>query len=120
MIKDIIEDLKRHKSDDQENDGITQKLFFNDFQRVRWRDVYTGDIIKVSRGEFIPADMLQLYTSNDRPECYIETKNLDGETNLKTKNINETILEMVKDPSYCTVFNDCLFEYEKVIYSTFF
>lgn len=29
--------------------------------------------------------MILLYTSNSDGKCYLETKNLDGETNLKTK-----------------------------------
>ena len=116
MVKDIIEDQKRHRSDKQENDGPTQKWNGKEFSKCKWRDLYTGDIIKVNRGEFIPVDMLQLYSSNERPECYIETKNLDGETNLKTKMLNDRIIEIVRDPTPDSTLDDCLFEYEKVTY----
>ena len=51
-----------------------------------WQDLCCGEIIKIVRNENFPADLLCL-KSNDKKKgtCYIETKNLDGETNLKRK-----------------------------------
>ena len=42
--------------------------------------------MKIEKDEHFPADILCL-KSNDikKGTCYIETKNLDGETNLKRK-----------------------------------
>ena len=34
---------------------------------------------------YFPADMVLLSSSNPEGVCYIETMNLDGETNLKIK-----------------------------------
>lgn len=49
-----------------------------------------GDVIKVTTRETIPADIILIaaYEPNPIPEgiCYIETKSLDGETNLKLRN----------------------------------
>jgi P-type E1-E2 ATPase len=50
-----------------------------------WQDIKVGDIIKVNNEEFLPADLVILSTSDPKGSCYIETKNLDGETNLKIK-----------------------------------
>ncbi|EAZ63035.2 aminophospholipid translocase and ATPase [Scheffersomyces stipitis CBS 6054] len=56
------------------------------FKNRRWKDVGVGDIIRIRANEEVPADVVILSTSDAEGNCYIETKNLDGETNLKTKN----------------------------------
>ena len=38
--------------------------------------------------------MVLLASSDPKGECYIETKNLDGETNLKLKNSAKEVIEM--------------------------
>lgn len=44
-----------------------------------------GEILKVTQDEFFPADMVILSSSGNKGVSYVETKNLDGETNLKLK-----------------------------------
>jgi P-type E1-E2 ATPase len=44
-----------------------------------------GSIIKVHENEYFPCDMIILNSSLPKGICYVETKNLDGETNLKYK-----------------------------------
>jgi P-type E1-E2 ATPase len=56
-----------------------------------------GSIVKVRCDEFIPADLLILSCSNDKGVCYVETKNLDGETNLKVKYANKDIQPLYKN-----------------------
>lgn len=41
------------------------------------------NLSQILNNEFVPADVLILGTSEKKGICYIETKNLDGETNLK-------------------------------------
>ena len=87
-IKDFYEDWKRKKSDDEENNRKVEvyDLDMEKFVIKKWKDVFVGNIIKVKKGEYFPADCV-LISSTDRKThgCYIETKNLDGETNLKLK-----------------------------------
>lgn len=44
-----------------------------------------GQIIKVYENEFFPCDMMIIGSSLPKGMCYVETKSLDGETNLKHK-----------------------------------
>ncbi|KAI8321958.1 phospholipid-translocating P-type ATPase, partial [Martensiomyces pterosporus] len=52
---------------------------------TEWRHLHVGDIILLREGEPVPVDLLILSTSEEDGTCFIETKNLDGETNLKNK-----------------------------------
>jgi len=47
--------------------------------------VQVGEIIKVEKDHFFPADLLLVSSTNDDGIAYVETMNLDGETNLKIK-----------------------------------
>ncbi|KAI8324877.1 phospholipid-translocating P-type ATPase [Martensiomyces pterosporus] len=83
--KELAEDLKRHKSDSEMNRSMARVLFGATFEEKAWRDVEVGDIVRVENKEALPADLVVLSSSEPEGMCYIETSNLDGETNLKVK-----------------------------------
>jgi len=56
------------------------------FKRDYWKSVQVGDFVRLYNEEEIPADIIILSTSESDGACYVETKNLDGETNLKVRN----------------------------------
>ncbi|XP_048122177.1 phospholipid-transporting ATPase IB isoform X2 [Alosa alosa] len=84
-IKEIIEDYKRHKADNTVNKKKTTVLRNGSWQTVIWKQVAVGDIVKVTNGQHLPADMVIVSSSEPQAMCYIETSNLDGETNLKIR-----------------------------------
>lgn len=55
------------------------------FARDYWKSVKVGDIVRIHNNDEIPADIILLSTSDSDGGCYVETKNLDGETNLKVR-----------------------------------
>ena len=57
-------------------------------EQVEWKELSVGDIVKIHKNEYFPADLLLLETSNSKGQALVETKNLDGETNLKAKRVN--------------------------------
>ena len=91
MIKDAYEDYKRHREDDHENKSLTDVFNKSDilFTRETWRSLKVGDIVRVNENEFFPADLVIIGTSEDTGVFYVETKNLDGETNLKLKSTSK-------------------------------
>lgn len=55
------------------------------FSRKSWKEVRVGDIVRILNNEEVPADIMILSSSDEDNCCFVETKNLDGETNLKVK-----------------------------------
>lgn len=55
------------------------------FKRDYWKNIQVGDFVRIYNDEQIPADIVILSTSDPDGACYVETKNLDGETNLKVR-----------------------------------
>ncbi|OQO10916.1 putative phospholipid-transporting ATPase [Cryoendolithus antarcticus] len=83
--KEIIEDNRRRSQDAQLNRSPTRVLRGSRLEDVKWIDVHVGDILRVESEESFPADIVLLASSEPEGLCYIETANLDGETNLKIK-----------------------------------
>jgi phospholipid-translocating ATPase len=52
------------------------------FNQSKWRDLKVGDIVKVEKDEYFPADLILLSSNYEEAICYVDTMNLDGETNL--------------------------------------
>lgn len=90
MAKEGVEDWRRRKQDIEANNRKVKVYDKNyTFCETKWKKLRVGDIVKVCKDEYFPADLLLLSSSNDDGVCYVETMNLDGETNLKLKHALE-------------------------------
>jgi magnesium-transporting ATPase (P-type) len=95
-MKDGLEDYRRYQSDVEENGRNTEiwNAQTGQFDRVQWAQVTVGSLVRVTTQDdgcspMIPSDLVLLVTSNLDGTCFLETMNLDGETNLKQRQASE-------------------------------
>ncbi|TKY73249.1 putative phospholipid-transporting ATPase 9 [Spatholobus suberectus] len=101
MGKEAVEDWRRKKQDiDMNNRNVKVHHGEGVFDYSKWKDLKVGDIVKVEKDEFFPADLILLSSSYDDAICYVETMNLDGETNLKVKQALEETSKLQEDSSF--------------------
>ncbi|KAK9676126.1 hypothetical protein RND81_11G056000 [Saponaria officinalis] len=100
MLKEAIEDWRRKQQDIEVNSRKVKVHKGNGvFEVSEWRYLKVGDVVKVEKDEFFPADILLLASSYEDAVCYVETMNLDGETNLKLKQALEVTSSLLDDSS---------------------
>ncbi len=106
-LKEGADDLARYRSDTEENEAIVCLTVYDQSadkwveKRVHSKAVQPGDIIKLTGKCRVPADMVLLMTSNaaESNNCYVETSNIDGETNLKVKTAPEKASAIIREYS---------------------
>ncbi|KAF8023103.1 hypothetical protein BT93_F0564 [Corymbia citriodora subsp. variegata] len=109
MLKEAVEDWHRFLQDLEVNSRVV-KTHIGDgvFVEKLWQQVSVGNVVKVQKDQYFPCDLLLLSSSYEDGVCYVETMNLDGETNLKAKRCVEATLSLNED--------DAVSKFEATIY----
>ena len=100
-LKEGSEDLQRARSDRDENQRKVVIVTFENGQVIETtketQQIKAGDIIKMTGLTQVPVDMILILSSMyaDGNQCYIETANIDGETNLKLREAPTALLPIV-------------------------
>ncbi|XP_018059116.1 PREDICTED: probable phospholipid-transporting ATPase IF [Atta colombica] len=91
--KQGYEDYLRYKIDKRDNRRSVSVIRNKCRQEIYCEQIVVGDLVKVSRDEDVPCDIVLLYSETPGC-CYVTTSNLDGETNLKTLHVPKVISTM--------------------------
>ncbi len=68
---------------------------------VKWDQLQVGDVIKLERNDDVPADIVLLHADSEEGLAYVETMALDGETNLKSKQVPVSIKDCSSIEGLC-------------------
>ncbi|OXB60756.1 hypothetical protein ASZ78_016807 [Callipepla squamata] len=103
--KDLVDDVVRHRMDNEVNNRTCEVIREGRFKNTKWKDIKVGDIIRLKKNTFVPADILLLSSSEPNSLCYVETAELDGETNLKFKMALEVTDKYLQEEKAMADFN---------------
>uniref|UniRef100_A0A8C3YFA4 Phospholipid-transporting ATPase n=1 Tax=Catagonus wagneri TaxID=51154 RepID=A0A8C3YFA4_9CETA len=103
-VKDAIDDLACRHSNLTFLQNSESSLSYR-MVTEKWMNIEVGDVIKLENNQAVTADILLLSSSEPYSLTYIETAELDGETNLKVKQAISVTSEMEDNLKLLSAFD---------------
>lgn len=75
------------------------------FKYLKWAQIKVGQIVKINKDEYFPADLILINTDDPQGIAFVETKNLDGETNMKSKFAHKLTVPLCQSDQDVAKFN---------------
>ena len=85
VFRECIQERNRQVDDNRLNSQTTRININGTWSEVKWEDVCVGDVILISSDSPCPADIVLVASGSPGNSTYIQTTNLDGETNYKPR-----------------------------------
>jgi phospholipid-translocating ATPase len=76
---------------------LTRRLTPLGFSEVKSEDIMPGDVLLLKKRQRVPADSVLLHASNSTGTVYVQTDQLDGETDWKVREAIRTTKNLVDD-----------------------
>lgn len=85
LLKEIWDEYKRKVKDDKVNAEKYIRVLSDREVDIKSSEIKVGDLLKISKNQRVPADVLLLYTSEPSGTVFVRTDQLDGETDWKVR-----------------------------------
>ncbi|ORM40195.1 putative phospholipid-transporting ATPase IM [Babesia sp. Xinjiang] len=95
--RELASDLARWRNDEKENGRLVHVFRDGHLVKMKQRDIRVGDVVKVHAYEYFPSDLVLLNCCDKNGVCNIETKNADGESNVKYKHVIPELAALFKN-----------------------
>jgi phospholipid-transporting ATPase len=97
-VRDVLEDVQRHRADAEQNKAQVQKLVFSGEQTSKFQpgtcaELKVGELVRVGENQELPADIVLIASGSPNGECYVMTANLDGESSLKPRFVHSELCQ---------------------------
>lgn len=93
-VKEGLDDLGRRRADNAANARRYTVVRDGRSTEVASKDIRVGDIVQLKANDEVPCDMVVVSTSDAKGNCFIQTTNLDGESNLKVRSALPSTAEL--------------------------
>eukprot|EP00026_Physarum_polycephalum_P000875 Phypoly_transcript_00876.p1 GENE.Phypoly_transcript_00876~~Phypoly_transcript_00876.p1 ORF type:complete len:1138 (+),score=165.10 Phypoly_transcript_00876:253-3414(+) len=92
--KEAVDDYRRYARDKKANTRPYYVIRNGRKQKIHSEDILVGDLLYLENNDEVPCDIVVLGTSDHHGLCYVQTANLDGETDYKQRRAPQATMSM--------------------------